>query len=142
MDVTLPDGTRVRASSLADRRETDPGRDFGLYMDSRWQPTWPADTIDWPDFGLPAAPDEAAAQIRAAFERAKAGERVEIGCLGGLGRTGTVLACMAVLAGVPAAHEAVGWVRANYNPAAVETPEQAEWVAWFAAAEQRCRAAT
>ena len=111
--MTLPDGTPIRAASLADRCETDAGRDFGL----------------------PAAPDEAAAQIRAAFERAQAGQRVEIGCLGGLGRTGTVLACIVVLAGVPAAH-AVAWVRANYTPAAVETPEQAEWVAWFAATEQ------
>ena len=139
--MTLPDGTPIRAASLADRCETDAGRDFGLYMDARWQPTWPADTIDWPDFGLPAAPDEAAAQIRAAFERAQAGQRVEIGCLGGLGRTGTVLACIVVSAGVPAAH-AVAWVRANYNPAAVETQEQAEWVAWIAATEQRRRAAT
>ena len=41
-----------------------------------------------------------------------AGERVEVTCGGGTGRTGTVLACMAVLAGV-AADDAVGWVRAH-----------------------------
>ncbi len=35
------------------------------------------------------------------------------------GERGTILACMAVLAGVPKA-EAVEWVRENYNPYAVE----------------------
>jgi hypothetical protein len=47
VDVTLPDGTRIRASSLLDRVEDDPTRDFGLYLDARWNPTWPSDTIDW-----------------------------------------------------------------------------------------------
>ena len=47
--------------------------------------------------------------------RARRGELVEIGCLGGSGRTGTVLACMAVLAGVPPA-EAVDWVRTRTRP--------------------------
>jgi hypothetical protein len=132
MDVTMPDGTRVRACGIFDRRDDDDQRDFGLYMDERWQPTWPADVIEWPDHGIPSAPVKAAAQIRDAFIRAKAGESVEIGCLGGRGRTGTVLACMAVLAGV-SPPDAVTWVRSNYDEAAIETPEQAEWVLWFAA---------
>ena len=55
----------------------------------------------------------------------------EVGCLGGSGRTGTVLACMAVLAGVPPA-QAVAWVRASYRPEAVETADQEAWVQWFA----------
>jgi hypothetical protein len=42
-----------------------------------------------------------------------------------------VLACFAVLSGVPPA-EAVAWVRAHYVPTAVETPAQERWVAWFA----------
>ena len=129
--VTFPDGSRVRASSLAERREDDPERAFGLYLDARWEPSWPADVVAWPDFGLPAEPEVAAGQINDAFSRARRGELVEVGCLGGSGRTGTALACMAVLAGVPAA-EAVPWVRAAYRPEAVETPEQEAWVQWFA----------
>jgi hypothetical protein len=39
---------------------------------------------------------------------------------------------MAVLAGVSPS-EAVTWVRRNYSPTAVETPEQEAWVLWFAA---------
>ncbi len=120
----------MRASPLRERREDDAARDFGLYCDERWAPTWPAEVIAWPDFGLPRDRDAAAAQIRSAFARAQEGERVEVGCAGGLGRTGTVLACMAVLAGVPAG-EAVQWVREHYDARAVETEEQEQWVAWF-----------
>ena len=131
VEVIFPDGTRVHASSLYDRDEHWSARDFGLYLDPRWTPSWPAEIIDWPDFGLPPDGARAASQIRAAFSRAKAGEVVEVGCLGGLGRTGTVLACMAVLAGVDFS-EAVAWVRENYRSGAIETPDQERWVAWFA----------
>jgi hypothetical protein len=68
---------------------------------------------------------------RSPFARAREGELVEVGCIGGSGRTGTVLACMAVLAGIPPT-EAVAWVRATYRADAVETSEQEEWVRWFA----------
>jgi hypothetical protein len=129
--VRFPDGSRVRASSIFDRRVDDPERSFGLYLDARWQPSWPADLIEWRDFGLPKDAESAARKIEAAFVRARRGELVEIGCLGGSGRTGTVLACMAVLAGVPPA-EAVAWVRDAYKAEAVETAEQEDWVRWFA----------
>jgi Protein-tyrosine phosphatase len=129
--VVFPDGTAVDACGLRDRRAEASDRDFGLYMDPRWAPTWPAELIEWEDFGVPADPQRAAAQIRGAFERACSGERVEVGCAGGLGRTGTVLACMAVLAGVPST-EAVAWVRATYDARAVETPQQEEFVRSFA----------
>jgi protein-tyrosine phosphatase len=131
VEVKLPDGTRVTAHSIFERQEDDPWREFGLYMDERWKPTWRAEVIDWEDFGVPASPETAAKQISDTFARAKEGQKVEVGCLGGLGRTGTVLACMAVLAGAPPA-EAVAWVRRNYNKAAIETTEQEKWVHWFA----------
>jgi hypothetical protein len=129
--VTFPDGSRVRGSSLSERRVDDDERSFGLYLDARWQPSWPADLIEWPDFGLPVDAESAARKIEDAFVRARRGELVEVGCLGGIGRTGTVLACMAVLAGIPSA-EAVAWVRNAYRPEAVEIAEQEEWVRWFA----------
>jgi protein-tyrosine phosphatase len=138
VEVIFPDGTRVLASSLAERDEHVSGRDFGLYLDTQWKPTWPAEMIDWPDFELPRDRLRAAAQIRAAFARAKGGQGVEIGCIGGLGRTGTVLACMAVLAGV-ASSEAVAWVREHYRSSAIETPDQESWVEWFAESERESR---
>ena len=129
--VRFPDGTRVRASSISERRVDDPERTFGLYLDAHWKPTWPATVVDWEDFGLPENRELAAQQIVDAFWRAQQGGIVEVGCLGGSGRTGTVLACMAVLAGVPAT-EAVAWVRAAYRREAVETADQEAWVRWFA----------
>src|SRR5438034_744294 len=120
--VRFPNGTAVRASSISDRRVDDPERTFGLYLDARWQPTWPAAVVDWEDFGLPENPEVAAQQISEAFGRAQQGGLVKVGCLGGSGRTGTVLACIAVLAGVPTA-EAVSWVRAAYRREA-ETTDQ------------------
>lgn len=129
--VKFPDGSVVRGRPYTAPHAFDGWPEFGLYLDPKWSPTWPAEFIDWPDFKLPSDPEKARQQIRAAHERAQAGERVEIGCLGGCGRTGTVLACMAILAGVPAS-EAVAWVRTHYRPDAVETPEQEEWVQEFA----------
>jgi hypothetical protein len=128
--IEFPDGTIIRANSLARRDENALWRDLGLYLDPAWLPSWPATVLDWPDFGLPASNEEAFKTIRSVFDRARAGVRVEVGCLGGLGRTGTVLACFAVICGlVPA--EALTWVRKHYDCRAVETPAQEAWVAWF-----------
>jgi hypothetical protein len=130
VEVQFPDGTVVRALPLRERRETDEWRECGLYMDEKWGPTWPAELIEWEDFGVPRDAETAASQIRAAFGRAKSGQHLEIGCAGGLGRTGTVLACMAILAGVPE-DEAIVWVRRNYRADAIETAEQEAWIKWF-----------
>lgn len=140
--VALPDGTLIRGRGRRAGMPDGPLPDFGLYLGSpdgrsllrrkpAWQPDWPAEWIDWPDFRTPRDDRKAAAQISAAYERAKAGERVEVACGGGNGRTGTVIACMAVLAGHPAA-DAVAWTRAHYRRHAVETPGQKRWVARFA----------
>ena len=51
---------------------------------------------------------------------------VYVGCAAGLGRTGTFLAALARLAGID---DGVAWTRANYDPRAVETAEQAAAVA-------------
>lgn len=130
-EVRFPDGTRVRGAGLLEGRSPGDRPDRGLYLDPRWQPEWPATCVRWPDHGVPASNSEAVTAIEDAFACARDGERVEVGCYGGIGRTGTVLACMAVLAGVPG-DAAVAWVRAHYHPYAVETDEQEGWVRWFA----------
>jgi hypothetical protein len=142
--VTLPDGTLVRGRGRRQPLPSGPLPEYGLYLghdpDRRrfrlrrrpeWRPDWPADWVEWPDFRTPRDDRAAAVAIGAAYRRAKAGERIEIACSGGTGRTGTVIACMAILAGHPAA-EAVAWTRAHYRPKAVETPGQRRWIAWFA----------
>lgn len=75
----------------------------------------------------PADTNAATSALQVAYGRA-ATERVEIACGGGgVGRTGTALAAIAVLAGVPRS-EAVVWVRHRYNRRAAETPRQRRWV--------------
>src|SRR5580765_2001274 len=143
--VTLPDGTAVRGRGRRQALPPGPLPQFGLYLGRppqpgrpstpfrhrTWVPDWPTGWIDWPDFRTPRDSHWAAELITVAFQRARAGERVEVTCTGGTGRTGTVIACMAVLAGHPAA-DAVAWTRRAYRRRAVETPGQRRWVAWFA----------
>ncbi len=105
--------------------------ELGVYLLGSPPPAVPWDSrwIRWPDFHLPADRDAAREVLREAWERA-ADERVEVACAGGRGRTGTALACLAVLDGVPA-DEAVAWVRQRYDPRAVETPWQRRFVTRF-----------
>lgn len=137
--LPLPDGTRVRGRGLRDPAPDGPVPDFGLYLGSgrlrrRHEPglSWPSAWLDWPDFLLPRDRDEAVRQIRALHERARSGEAVEVACGGGVGRTGTVIACLAVLSGVDPS-EAVAWAREHHHPRAVETPWQRRWVTRFPA---------
>jgi len=127
--VTLPDGTPVTAVSFdaAAPYARDRMPDFGLYLDRRWDPPWPHAHVDWPDFGVPADASAVIAALGALLELARAGEHVEVGCLGGHGRTGTALACLAVLAGATS-DDAVAWVRATYCDHAVERAEQETFV--------------
>lgn len=130
--LRLPSGRLLRGRGLR-HGEPEPGAvpGFGLYLLGR-EPgpmAWEARWLCWPDFRLPADRTEAAAAFREAWRRSER-ERVEVACGGGQGRTGTALACLAILDGV-APGEAVAFVRANYNPRAVETPWQRRYVARF-----------
>jgi protein-tyrosine phosphatase len=129
--VELPSGRRVRGRGLGRPLPEGPLPQFGVYLLGRPpEPMpWPATWVQWPDFRLPADPPAARSALAAAWERA-ADERVEVCCGGGRGRTGTALACLAVLDGV-AAEEAVDWVRAHYDRWAVETPWQARFARRF-----------
>lgn len=83
----------------------------------------------WPDWWLPADPQDARDAMHEAHERLT-DQRVEVACTGGRGRTGTALACLAVLDGVDPA-EAVGYVRSHYHQRSVETPWQRRLVLSF-----------
>lgn len=130
--VTFPDGRRVRGRAL---RDGDPREaaapDLGVYLTARrpepspWESVW----IRWPDFRLPHDVPAALSALVGAYERA-ATTRVELACGGGIGRTGTAIALLARLAGVPA-DEAVDWTRRHYRPRAVEMPWQRRFVRRF-----------
>ena len=127
--VVLPDGSTITAVSFdpADPYGRDEQPDFGLYLDDRWQPPWRHEHFAWPDFGVPGDPQALVLALQALLERARAGQCVEVGCLGGHGRTGTALACLAVLCGHPP-DDAVAWVRERYCADAVETEPQRAFV--------------
>ena len=136
MIVELPNGLVVQATGIG-RPGGDPDPDFGLYLDHRWADAhipWDHTILDWPDFGVPLdveSTSRAHVAIRDAYARAVRGERVEIACIGGIGRTGTVLGCMAALAGVPA-EDARRWVREHYRSIAIETEQQNQFIVDFA----------
>jgi protein-tyrosine phosphatase len=129
--LTLPSGRRVRGRGLGLPLPPGAVPELGIYLLGRrpepmpWESRW----VRWPDFRLPADPAGLRAALLLAWERST-DERVELACHGGTGRTGTALACLAVLDGVPPA-DAVAFVRDHYRPRAVETPGQRRLVARF-----------
>ncbi|TCP57010.1 protein-tyrosine phosphatase [Tamaricihabitans halophyticus] len=130
--LRLPSGRLIRGRGLvAHPTPEGPQPAFAIYLLGKEPPRveWESIWIRWPDFRLPK--DTAAARLAftAAWRRAEY-ERVEVACAGGRGRTGTALASIAVLDGVPA-EEAVDYVRANYHRRAVETPWQRRFVRQF-----------
>ncbi|MFG1946297.1 protein-tyrosine phosphatase family protein [Nonomuraea sp. NPDC048826] len=135
--IQLPDGGWVRGRGLRNPAPAGEVPDRGLYLGGGRlrrshdaQLIWPHAWIDWPDFLLPRDREQAIRLIRELSEHTRSGERVEVACGGGVGRTGTVIACLAILAGIPAG-EAVTWTRTHYHPRAVETPWQRRWVERF-----------
>src|SRR5713226_8339044 len=116
--VTLPSGLRVRGRRQGD---TVSPADFALLLADGPVPAWPHRHIHWPDFWIPINRADALDALREAHRRARNGERVEVICGGGIGRTGTALAALAILDGLSLS-EAVTWIRDNYHPRAVETP--------------------
>lgn len=133
----LPDGTWVRGRGLRRPAPAGAAPEYGLYLGSarlrrkhEARIDWPCAWIDWPDFGLPRDPEDAVARIHDLYARARADQAAEVACGGGIGRTGTVVACLAVLSGVPP-EKAVAWTREHYHRRAVETRRQKAWVAEF-----------
>ncbi|MBA2529777.1 MAG: protein phosphatase [Euzebyales bacterium] len=129
--LALPSGRFVRGRGLAHPEQDGPLPEFGLYLLGDEPPPmpWPSQWLRWPDFGLPSDRETARDALMDAWQRA-AQQRVEVACSGGRGRTGTALACLAVLDGVQR-DTAVAYVRQHYDPRAAETPWQRRYVARF-----------
>lgn len=122
--ATLPSGVRVRGRRVSD---TVSPADFALLLADGPVPSWPHRRIRWPDFWVPTDRADALDALHEAHRRAHAGDRVEVACHGGKGRTGTALAALAILDGLTP-DEAFSWVRRDYNRRAVETPWQRRWL--------------
>lgn len=129
--IRFPSGVLVRGRGLRRPLPAGPTPSLTVHLLGAEPPLtdWDTQWVPWPDFRLPRDRHLARAVLAEALERA-AYERVEVACGGGLGRTGTALACMAVLDGVPP-DEAVAFVRRHYHRRAVETPWQRRFVRRF-----------
>lgn len=122
-ELIFPNGVKVHGSSL-NKYDLNNQPDFGVYLSTGWLPLCLGFTIPWTDFGMPKISwDQVIHAAREAYSLAEQGWKVEVGCMGGHGRTGTFLAYLAVLSGVPA-QDAVAYVRTNYCEHAIESDEQ------------------
>ncbi len=81
------------------------------------------------DFGRPADAGGLAAFVNDLLDRLRGGETIYLHCLAGIGRTGTVLACLLKTAG--AAGDPVELVRTFYDHRALETEEQQRFARAF-----------
>ena len=139
----LRDGLTVFASSWFDRPRgaVDLGwADIGFYLDGSWtqcavvsspgfRPPFASKrrnrivVYPWPDFGLPRDPRRFQRALRWLLEEAENGRRIEVGCAGGHGRTGTTLAGLLVIQGLDP-RKAVRTVRRLYCDESVESERQ------------------
>ncbi len=98
---------------------------YGVCLDANMAREFDHDYfMDWPDFGIPQMKDldETVVHVMNILKQDRA---VYVGCLGGIGRTGTFLACLVKYAGKP---DAVQFVRGSYLKGAVETKAQEAFV--------------
>jgi hypothetical protein len=144
----LRHGLTVFASAWFDRpsrhRVDMDWPDVGFYLDGSWaqaalvsspgfRPPFARSTrtrvvvYPWPDLGLPRDQRRFTRALRWLLEQASGGGRVEIGCAGGHGRTGTTLAGLLVVQGM-SAREALRKVRRSFCDEAIESDEQVKMI--------------
>lgn len=83
------------------------------------------------DFGVPDNLTMVQAVLAAMLEWVVNREKVYVGCKGGLGRTGMMLALFVKMLYQCSGDAAIRYVRLHYSPLAVETYEQEEYVVNF-----------
>lgn len=107
-------------------RDIEP--DLAVYLDHNWVPATVAFHIGWEDYGLPYPHrDDVIYIAKQALQAAQEGYTVEVGCLGGHGRTGTFLAILNMLASPEVTPRfSIRHVRRHYCHKSVETRLQ-EW---------------
>lgn len=129
--LRLPSGRLIRGRGLRQPPPPEPEPTFAVHLLGKAPPAtqWESQWLRWPDFWLPLDRAQANKVLVEAWERAS-DERVEIACSGGRGRTGTALACLARIDGVPA-DQVVSFVRRHYDAHAIETPWQRRYATRF-----------
>ncbi len=138
----------VTCSGLASIRGsiTAPYPDYGIYLAAQWRDAlgdiwtngaaigsvakerhYPTLVIAWPDMsGMP--PYKLNQLVEICRNKMRQGKVIDIGCLQGHGRTGTLLACLIARVEHLSAPEAIGVVHQRYCRHAVETDAQRQAV--------------
>lgn len=88
-------------------------------------------TVKIEDFGIPADDQQVRIALLAAADTLSNGGNVYVGCLGGIGRTGTFLSILGYMFARRTTKNPVAWVRANYLNHAVERPSQEAYIDRF-----------
>ncbi|QJC22366.1 protein-tyrosine phosphatase family protein [Arcanobacterium buesumense] len=132
--ITLPSGRRIRGRSW--RVAVEEQADISIVLTTSVGNRFGASTvrshagqtitIDWPDYRLPRRPAQALQTLREAWNDA-VDRKIEITCAGGVGRTGTALAILAVFDGMDP-HDAIDFIQREYNPESVASPAQRAFV--------------
>jgi len=141
-EMWLPNGVAVYPSSHYWHGKNDTVPDLGVYLDGCWEPDCLAFHLGTPDYGIPVPAMSTVLHVaREALRVASEGGFVEVGCIGGHGRTGLFLGVLTLLAahevGVPlTAKDAIEYVRSTYCRHAIESSKQ-EWYLVCIAAELR-----
>lgn len=86
---------------------------------------WP-----WPDHSTPLNKKQFFRVIKILHKLARSGKRIEIGCVGGHGRTGTAAALFLILEGLTAT-KAIRYIHSQYCPSAIESVSQMELIYEF-----------
>lgn len=92
----------------------------------------PARCIYYPitNMSVPQRPDKFKALIDMLVAALAAGDRIHVGCIGGHGRTGMVVAAVVARLGIAGPeNDAIGWTREHYCQKAVETKAQEGFLA-------------
>jgi protein-tyrosine phosphatase len=132
--------------------KAEPKPDFGIYLaksswESRLSEIWtngcylksvaekrsyPALVVDWPDFGVIKV--ELLAQlVNIALSKMRHGKCIDIACMAGHGRTGTLLACLIARVEHIPAWIACDEVHARYCRYAIENPSQGRLIEEYVA---------
>lgn len=135
-ELKFPNGKVIFGSSCHAKAPDGYVPDFGFYLDSCWfsEAQQLGIMVPWQDMGLPKIEREHVdAAVTLACTMIDRGDVIEVGCIGGHGRTGTFLAIIALRNGVDTPLEAIEYVRKNYCEKAIESATQ-EWYveAWHA----------
>lgn len=154
----LLNGLGIKALAYRDCKFIDDeDSDIGVYMYSSWwgygggkvktspglKPAWLKKVktakvdlfteqvvIDWPDFSIPPEEIPMVDIVQWMLDQLTAGKRLETACMGGHGRTGTMLALLLCAQGMPPG-SAMARVRKHHCTKGIENAKQAEYVAEF-----------